>query len=98
MAGRFPTEAFDQLDRQARRQIASIHHQFAPYLAAGTDALTADGLALDVALVLTDLAALRESLRQYRDLIAAEIRQHNSAQSALAAYAKSLSAKARRVC
>ena len=101
------------MDRQTHHQIEETRRLVAPDLRAlmRTQA-AAQGIAahrghlsagdrdlfdLKVALALADLTTLRDSLRQYRDLIAAEIRQHHVARNAATAYVKSLqSAKPRR--
>jgi hypothetical protein len=102
------------MDQQTRHQIAETHRLVAPDLRAlMRTQMTAEGIAahrgrlaagerdlfdLKVALAHADLTTLRDSLRQYRDLIAAEIRQHHVARSAATAYVKSLqNAKPRRV-
>lgn len=97
-AAKIAFDELDRLDRQARQQVAGIRRLFAPDLQALRRAGNAanspdqhhDLRNLEVALALADLTDLRDSLKQYRDLIVAEIRQHNCAQSAAAAYAKSL--------
>ncbi|HVJ41074.1 MAG TPA: hypothetical protein VM639_06240 [Dongiaceae bacterium] len=97
-AAKITFEELERLDRQARQKVAGIRRLFTPDLQAlrraGNAAATSDQQHdlrnLKVALALADLTDLRDSLKQYRDLIVAEIRQHNCAQSAVAAYAKSL--------
>lgn len=96
-AAKFVPEELDRLDRQARRKVDGIRRLFAPDLQAirraANEPMSADQhdlRNLEVALALADLTDLRDSLKQYRDLIVAEIRQHNCAQGAAAAYAKSL--------
>lgn len=94
MPARITPELCEQVERAAGRKLVAISRRFAPN---GRDqALRQSHDRLDLVLALADLTELQETLRHYRDLIAAEIRQHNSAQSALAAYSKSFSAKSRR--
>jgi hypothetical protein len=111
---KLPMKEIDLANRQVRRQIDDIHHLLAPDLRglmrARMTAQTISARIADMAkderelfnlkasLALAELTSLQESLRQYRDLISGEIRQHLCAQSATTAYVKSQrNAKNRRV-
>jgi hypothetical protein len=95
----------DQIDSQAQHKIAEIRrlvapdlrilgkaplatdmHQKRPGHLAGDDH---DLTALKLSLAFADLTDLQEALRQYRDLIIAEIRRHHQGRNAAASYAQS---------
>src|SRR5262249_56105765 len=98
--GRCEVDEIDRLVvpdiRGLMREQASVHSISARVREMGADERKLFNL--KASLALADLTTLQESLRQYRDLIAGELRQHLSAQSAATAYAKSqLGAKTGRV-
>jgi hypothetical protein len=98
-----PFPDFDQIDSQAQHKIAEIRRLVAPDLrpltgrpiAADADRRLLDQLeplnqeliALKLSLAFADLTDLQEALRQYRDLIVAELRRHHQGRSAAASYA-----------
>jgi uncharacterized protein YciW len=94
MPARITPELCKQLENEANRKLAAISRRFAPN--GREQALKQKHDRLDLALALADVTELQETLQHYRDLIAAEIKQHNNAQSALSAYSKSFGAKSRR--
>lgn len=94
MPARITPELCEQVERAAARKLAAVSHRFAPH--GREQAVKQKHNRLELLLALADVTELQETLRHYRDLIAAEIKQHNNAQSALAAYSRSLGAKSRR--
>jgi len=94
MPTRITPELCEQVEREAGRKLAAISHRFAPH--GREQALKQKHDRLELMLALADVTELQEMLRHCRDMIAAEIKQHNNAQSALAAYSRSFSAKSRR--
>jgi hypothetical protein len=100
-----PLDEIDAVNRQARRQVDDIYRLLAPDLrglmraqvtaqsvSARVREMAADDrdlFNLKASLALADLTTLQDSLHQYRDLIAGEIRRHLCAQSAATAYVKS---------
>jgi hypothetical protein len=111
---KLPEEEIKLVALQTKRQISEINRLLAPELQgfASEQAVAKSVSArlkempkherelfrLKTALALADLTNLQQSLTEYRDLIAGEIRQHLSARSAATAYVKlQRSTKNRRV-
>jgi len=100
-----PLDEIDAATHQARRQVEDIYRLLAPDLrglmrtqvtaqsvSARVKEMAADErdlFNLKASLALADLTTLQDSLCQYRDLIAGEIRRHLCAHSAATAYVKS---------
>ena len=101
---KLPEEQIKLVTQQTKRKIYEIHGLLAPDIQGKPGGpITAQSVSarlkempkheremfrLKTALALADLTALQDSLHEYRDLIAGEIRQHLSARSAATAYVK----------
>lgn len=99
-----PEEKIKLVTQETKRKISEIHRLLAPDLQGMVGgSATEQGVSarlkkmpkheremfrLKTALALADLTSLQDSLNEYRDLIAGEIRQHLSARSAATAYVK----------